>query len=320
MRMIVAGSGEISSTEGTTQGDPLAMAMYALATVPLIHLLSNNSPDVKQAWYADDATGAGSCEKLRHWWDEIVRLGPAYGCHPNSSKTVKEEHESKAKELFADTDVHITINGKRHLGAALGAKSFTEEYVSRKVGEWVNEIKSLSTMAHTQPHAAYAAFTHGLSSHWTYISRTISEIQHLLQPLERAIHQHFIPALTGREACSALERDLLALPTRLGGMGLANPMFNSSHAFQASLCITAPLVALIASQDLHQTVEKADQLETSEEDKQRAATSTSKTHNRSVDTTAPTVSGIGTGKGLFSLAHCLTNGGAWLPPAQGGIS
>ena len=91
-----------------------------------------------------------------------MRLGPAYGYHPNSSKTyliVKEEHESKAKELFADTDVHITINGKRHLGAAIGAKSFSEEYVSRKVGEWVNEIKSLSTIALTQPHAAYAAFT-----------------------------------------------------------------------------------------------------------------------------------------------------------------
>ena len=162
VRMIFAGSGEIPSTEGNTQGDPLAMAMYALATVPLIHLLSNNSPDVKQAWYADDATGPGSCEKLRHWWDEIVRLGPAYGYHPNSSKTyliVKEEHESKAKELFADTDVHITINGKRHLGAAIGAKSFTEEYVSRKLGEGVNEIKSLSTIAITQRHAVYAAFT-----------------------------------------------------------------------------------------------------------------------------------------------------------------
>ena len=93
-----------------------------------------------------------------------------------------------------------------------------------------------------------------------YISRTIPEIQDLLQPLETAIHQHFIQALTGREACSALERDLLALPTRLGGMGLANPTSNSAHAFQASLRITAPLVALIASQDFHQTVEKADQL------------------------------------------------------------
>ena len=171
MRMIVAGSGEISSTEGTTQGDPLAMAMYALAVVPLIHKLRNNSLDVKQVWFADDATGAGSCENLRQWWDQIDHLGPTYfGYHPNGAKTyliVKEEHEKKAKARFADTDVHITINGKRHLGAALGANTFTEEYVSSKVREWVKEITHLSAVAITQPHAAYAAFTHGLSSHWT---------------------------------------------------------------------------------------------------------------------------------------------------------
>ena len=65
VRMIVRGSGEILM-EGTTQGNPLAMAMYALAMVPLIHCLKSNSPDVKQAWYVDDAKGAGSCEKLRH--------------------------------------------------------------------------------------------------------------------------------------------------------------------------------------------------------------------------------------------------------------
>ena len=117
LRIIVAGSGEISSTEGTTQGDPLAMAMYALAVVPLIHKLKNNSLDVKQVWFADDATGAGSCENLRQWWDQIEHLGPTFGYHPNGAKTyliVKEEHENKAKALFADTDVHITINGKRH--------------------------------------------------------------------------------------------------------------------------------------------------------------------------------------------------------------
>ncbi len=141
---------------------------------------------------------------------------------------MKEEHENKAKVLFAHTNVHITINGKRHLGAALGANTFTEEYVSSKVAEWVKEIKHLSTIALTQPHAAYAAYIHGLSSHWTYISRTIPDIQDLLQPLEVAIHQHFIPALTGREACSAAERDLLALPVRLGGMGLAIPMSEST--------------------------------------------------------------------------------------------
>jgi hypothetical protein len=136
-----------------------------------------------------------------------------------------------------------------------------------------------STIALTQPHAAYAAFTHGSM----YISRTIPEIQDLLQPLETAIHQHFTPALTGREACSALERDLLALPTRLGGMGLANPTSNSAHVFPASLRITAPLVALIASQDLHKTVEKADELNIK---KQVKKTNRELQQKRARDTTA----------------------------------
>ena len=150
VRMIIIGSGEISSTEGTTQGDPVAMAMYALATLPIIHQLRHSFPTVQQVWYADDATSSGSCSDLRAWWDQLQQLGPIFGYHPNSSKTylvVKEEHEEKAKALFADTNVHITIHGKCHLGAALGSRSFTEEYVSCKVKELVDDIMHLAAVA-----------------------------------------------------------------------------------------------------------------------------------------------------------------------------
>ena len=101
--------------------------------------------------------------------------------------------------------------------------------------------------------ATYAAFVHGLSSRWTYLSRTIPEVSDLFQSLEDAIHQLFIPSLTGRPPCSKLIRDLLALPVRLGGLGLTNPTDISDDNFQASVKLTAPLVAVIATQD--QTLE-----------------------------------------------------------------
>ena len=209
VHLFIPGSGEIPSTEGTTQGDPLAMAMYAIAITPLITKLKERCPNVKQAWYADDATGASTYSNLRSWWDELIRLGPLFGYYPNSSKTylvVREEHKESASQAFTDTGVNVISEGKRHLGAAIGSHSFTVEYVSRKVQEWSEEVQRLAHVAISQPHAAYAAFTHGLAGRWTYLLKTIPDVQDLLLPLENVIQQHFIPALTGLPPCSKLER------------------------------------------------------------------------------------------------------------------
>ena len=87
------------------------MSMYALATSPLINKLKQLCPDVKQVWYADDATGVANCTKLRGWWDELSTHGPVFGYYPNAPKThliVKEEHEARATEAFNGTGVHIT--------------------------------------------------------------------------------------------------------------------------------------------------------------------------------------------------------------------
>ena len=109
----------ILSQEGTTQGDPLAMPMYAIAILPLVRQLP---PIVNQVWYADDATAAGSLTSLRTWWDELLRLGPAFGYSVNASKTwlvTKNIHHSYATTIFNNTGVNITTDGKSHLGGAL---------------------------------------------------------------------------------------------------------------------------------------------------------------------------------------------------------
>ena len=86
----------ILSQEGTTQGDPLAMQVYAIGICPLICKVSC---DVKQVWYADDATAAGQLKNLHQWLDNLVFHGSDFGYFVNPSKTsliVKEGHQLDA--------------------------------------------------------------------------------------------------------------------------------------------------------------------------------------------------------------------------------
>ena len=202
------------SQEGTTQGDPLAMAMYAIAVNPLIHRLKQDT--TKQIWFADDATGGGKLNSLREWWDHLTTIGPAYGYFPNALKTsliVKEGYKDEAVAIFERTQVVVTEEGKKYLGSAIGKQSFIESYVQQKVASWVDELERLSCIATTQPHAAFAALTHGLSSRWTYLARTISHIEDLIKPLKEAIKRVFLPSLTNRNAFNNNERDMLAVAT-----------------------------------------------------------------------------------------------------------
>ena len=257
VRLFITGEGEISSTEGTTQGDPLAMAMYALAVTPLIQKLRQLKSDIHQVWFADDATAAGKLEPLLHWWNHISSIGPSFGYFPNAVKThliVKPDFLDQATRLFEGTNVQITSSGQRHLGAAIGSQFFSDAYVSAKVKGWTEEVLTLSDIAKSHPHAAYSAFTHGVMHKWTYVSRTIESIGPLLQPLEDAIHRHFIPALTGRDPCSEAERKLLSLPCRLGGLNIINPTDTADAQFSASKLLSAPLVDMIIQQSSEFTI------------------------------------------------------------------
>ena len=121
------------SQEGMTQGDPLAMPLYAIATLPLIRSLN---ADVKQVWYADDASACGKIQALRSWWHKLVSTGPAYGYNVNAPKTwlvVKESYLSTAKQVFQDTGVNVTTEGRPYLGAPLGTEEFTTKYMSEKL-------------------------------------------------------------------------------------------------------------------------------------------------------------------------------------------
>ena len=142
----------------------------------------------------------------------------------------------------------------------IGSKEF-RGYVADQVKTWIEEIRVLAEIALTQPHAVYSAFVHGVMNRWSFGSRIISDVRHLLQTLEDAIHQLLVPALTDRPPCSKTERDILALPSRLGSLGILNPFANSQNYFLASTTLTRPLVDQTIAQNPFGNVALDDVLE-----------------------------------------------------------
>ena len=248
-RLFLSGGGELKSTEGTTQGDPLAMGVYAISIQPLITGL-NVSSNVKQCWLADDASGAGFLEDIKRWWEHLNEAVPNLGYFPNAKKCwliIKPGKEESAHAIFDGTAINISAQGQKHLGAALGSMAFLEEYVNGKVEDSVSQIVKLAEFAASHPQACYAAFTFGLRHRWTYFLRTLPDIEDLLEPLERAIADVLIPSITDHH-CTKSERDLLALPVRMGGLGLINPRQDAALQYETSIKTTAPLVEKIIAQ------------------------------------------------------------------------
>ena len=241
--------------EGTTQGDALALPMYALATIPLIRKLKDKVSEVNQVWYADDASGAG----------EINSLGLVGPCqHPRSNVWLLHQRRQnlagyqeglyhKAETVFEGTGVQITTEGRPYLGVRLGTEEYAQSFLSNKVKQWNEELNLLATIAHTQPHAPYAAFTHGMTSKWSYLSRSMMDASTCLHPIEHTIRTKLIPALTGRPPPNDIERDLLALPARLGGIALANPTQATATEFLTSNKIMEALQTAIVQQDFQYT-------------------------------------------------------------------
>ena len=178
--------------------------------------------------------------------------GPSYGYFANPSKTwlvTKDTHLQNAVKTFPGSGVNIIPNGRPYLLAALGSPDFNEEHLRSKVGEWTSSITLLSEIAKSQPHAAYSALVHGLSSRWSYLSRVTPNISDLLIPLDTALRTELLPALTGRPTPNDQECALFASLTWHGGLGIRIPSKNVEKELQSAQLVTSSLVSHILEQN-----------------------------------------------------------------------
>ena len=96
----------MTSTQGTSQGDPLAMTMYRIEIIPLIGLLQK--PNVTQKWYADYGKTVGDFRGLRAILNNLVEHGKAFGYNVNTSKCQlieKENRRESAIKVFEGANI-----------------------------------------------------------------------------------------------------------------------------------------------------------------------------------------------------------------------
>ena len=176
-------------------------------------------------------------EVVKIWWDELVPDGQQLGYFLNAKKCwliTKPEKEERAKTMFDYTAINISTEGHQHLGALLGSRKHLEDYLEKKVEDWISQIVRLAEFAQSHPQASYVAYTFGLRHRWTYFLRTLPNIEDLLEPLERAISDTLIPSMVDHK-CTELQQDILSLPVRLGGLGFTNRSQSANAEFQRLL-------------------------------------------------------------------------------------
>ena len=102
------------------------------------------------------------------------------------------------------------------------------KFINEKVAKLTLELQLLSKI---EPQAANSAYVSGFKSKLNYLLRTVPEISEHLKPFKN-VFRNYIPVITGGRHSSDLERSLLSLPTRYGGLNIGIPCDEAIHEYE----------------------------------------------------------------------------------------
>ena len=134
-----------------------------------------------------------------------------------------KRNQQYAAYIFRGTSIKITTGGQRHLGAVIGSTECKRIYIQEKISQWIKELQMLCKIAWFEPQVACSCFVMVFKQKPTFYMRTIPNISSHLKRLDEVITIEFIPEITGGKDCSGIERKLMSLTPKLGGVGI--PIF-----------------------------------------------------------------------------------------------
>ena len=219
-------------SRGSTQADPIAMAMYGIVTFPLLRLDQNTQ--VSQKWYTDNGRTVERLEDLLLFFKQLTELGSFFGGSVNAPKwrlIVKEASQIKAFRLF-------DVDGCRSVGSVISSgKPYVIFNVTRS-GKHANFFEKNYSKKPKHPLKTLTCASQQAYKKKNFMSRRTLNSRNIFTEAENKIQTQVIPSIF-TSPVSQPERRLYSLPTRNGGLNIKEPT-DSEKEYTDSLTTCAP--------------------------------------------------------------------------------
>ena len=237
---IAIGTGQLSSSEGVSQGDPLSIFAYSLGLLPLIRQLKVEFPKAEQAWYADDAGAGGNFSEIRRLFKILKEIGPDHGYFPEPSKSilvVRQHNLEAAKVAYPDFGFKVTIVGSRYLGGFVGKDNALRDWLREKTKIWEEVVVDLASAAPNFPQeATYSGLQKSLQQEWQFVQQGTKDVGSEFEAVELALSKTFLPALFGNNHGIPCQ-NISCLPVKWDGLAILNPTSAAEANYEASILI-----------------------------------------------------------------------------------
>jgi hypothetical protein len=234
------------SAAGVQQGDPLGPLLFSLVLHPLALKIQKAFPNLLlNVWYLDDGCIVGDIADVYAVFQMVQAEGPARGLHLNVKKNEIWWPSRVSGDPFPAEVDRVSNEGVKLLGAPIGTKKFTTDFVRKKLKVLKDVCDLLREVDNAQ--VELGLFRGCLS---------FNKINHLLRTcppdlLEEALDQfdeHFqsILATILRVPCLAEDQwEQASLPVKFAGLGVNQTKVIAGPAYAGSCVLTQGLVAAL---------------------------------------------------------------------------